>query len=236
MDSQKEADKAQQKTPKWPMFLLPHFCFMYLEVSQWVFHMKTFFTFTTILSFVSSMNEEIGPDCLEEEEVNYQRDHFSGFLADFEPCEIFDEEGNDVLNKDMLEEKIADSALNDVYLETDARRLSPEIFKHEFIPLLVQLLDKENIEKVVIRLVGHLTQAEEGFDCIFASTIDDISLFEPLIPFGKCGLNKLFFASDFVKIWCWSKGEEDMVTNFMAENFSCIGTQFDEVPVGYRTE
>ena len=156
--------------------------------------------------------------------------------TDFEPCEVFDKAGNDVLDKDMLEGKIADSALNEAYLETDARRLSPEIFKREFIPLLVQLLDKENIEKVVIRLVGHLAQAEEGFDCIFASTIDDISLFEPLIPWGKYGLNKLFFSSDYVRIWCWSKGEGDTVTHFMAENFSCIGTQFDEVPVGYRTE
>ena len=155
--------------------------------------------------------------------------------TDFEPCEIFDKAGNDILDKDMLEEKIADSTANDVYLETDARRLCPEVFKREFIPLLVQLLNKENIEKVVLRLVGHLAQADEGFECIFASTIDDVSLFEPFIPFGKCGLNKLHFASDYVKIWCWSKGEGDIVTRFMDENFSCIGAQFDEVPVGFST-
>ena len=175
-------------------------------------------------------------DGLEAEEFNYERDHYSGFIADFEPCEVFDKAGNDVMDKDMLEEKLADSTINDVYFESDARRLCPEDFKRDFIPLLVQLLDKENIEKVVIRLVGHLAQAEEGFDCIFASTIDDISLFEPFIPFGKCGLNKLYFASDYVKIWCWSKGEGDVVTRFMDENFSCIGTQFDEVPVGVKAE
>lgn len=136
----------------------------------------------------------------------------------------------------MLQEKLADLTINDVYLETDARRLCPEVLKREFVPLLVQLLEKDNIEKVVIRLKGHLAQAEEGFECIFASTIDDVSLFEPLIPFGKDGLNKLWFASDYVKIWCWSKGEGDIVTRFMDENFSCLGTQFDEVPVGYKTE
>ena len=187
------------------------------------------------------MHEEEGLNCtglLDSllEEFNFERDQYSGFIADFEPCEVIDKAGNDVLDVDMLEAKLADSTINDVYLETDARRICPEVFKREFIPLLVQLLDKDNIEKVVIRLVGHLAQAEEGFDCIFASTIDDISLFEPLIPFGKCGLNKLYFASDYVKIWCWSKGEGDIVRSFMDEHFSCIGTQFDEVPVGYRTE
>ena len=159
--------------------------------------------------------------------------------TDFEACEIFDKAGNDVLDVGMLESKISDSTIKNVYLVnalTDARRLCPEVFKHDFIPLLVQLLDKENIEKVVIRLVGHLSQAEEGFECIFASTIDDISQFEPLLPFGKYGLNKLYFTSDYDKIFCWSKGEEDTVTRFMDENFSCIGTQFEEVPVGFRTE